>query len=361
MVGRAITGIGVGFAMVVPPVYAAELAPPSLRGRLINATEILINAGVVLGYLSAFLLHIPGLSPHIGWRLVIGLAALPALVVFVLSSLLPESPRWLAKQGQLEEARVVLQSLYSDPKEAKSIEESIHEGILEESQEVGWTELLCPSAITRRMLIVGLGCAFFQQACGSESMVYYSPKILQEFSVDSAAEQNQSTIFVGIFKLIGAMMGGPFLDGLGRRPGVVVSSGGVALSLAGLALSLQYGISYAGLPLLCIFMIFFELGLAGGAFVLGTEIYPVNIRAKALAMSMFTTRFVSGIVSTAFPSMVDAWTMKMTFWGFSCISILATIWALTFVHETKGMALEEVSKLFENEGEKHRSYGTADT
>jgi len=360
MAGRVIAGVGMGFAFVIPPVYAAELAPPAYRGRLITATEILINVGVVLGYFSAILLDVSIIPEQWGWRIVTGLAALPALLVLVLSPLLPESPRWLAKQGRWEETQVVLQQLYTNPVEIEALEKSIQDGISQEQTEAGWGQVLCPSVVTRRMLVVGVGCAFFQQICGSEAFVYYSPSILKNYGLETVREQNRSTILVGFVKLLGAVLGGPFLDSAGRQTGLVVSTGGCTLILAVLAHCLQHqcGALFA-LLMLCLFMVIFELGLAGGAFVLGTETYPMPIRAKALALSMFTTRFLSGVVSILFPGMVAVWSLQTAFWFFAGMSLLGTFWALIFVHETKGLPLEEVTKLFEDSALKiEPSYGS---
>jgi len=354
MLGRVVTGFGVGFAFVIPPLYAAELAPPVFRGRLIVATEVLINVGVVLGYLSSTLLHARGWSGTgvVGWRLVTGLAALPPLLVLVFVNQLPESPRWLAKQQRWGEVNDVLKVLCKDSQEVKAVEASIREAVHEEKTEAGWGEVLCPSAVTRRMLVVGLGVAFFQQACGSEAMVYYSPGIIGAFGVDRAKHQNQSTILIGVAKLLGAILGGPFLDAAGRRPGVLVSCGGCAGTLMALALCLQVGGShYVALLLLCGFMVFFELGLAPAAFVLGTESYPVTIRAKAFAMGMFLTRLLSGIVSTIFPAMVDTLTLANTFWVFAGMSCVGVVWAWLCVPETKGLQLEEVARLFDDKVE----------
>jgi len=358
MAGRVITGVGIGFAFVIPPVYAAELAPPAYRGRLIVATEILISLGVVLGYLSAVLLHVHSIPEHWRWRIVIGLAALPAALVLGSSPLLPESPRWLAKQGRWDEVQAVLQQLYTNPVEIKALQKSIQDGIREEQAEAGWGQLLCPSVVTRRMLVVGLGIAFFQQACGSEAIVYYSPSILGEYGIDRVRQQNRSTILIGLAKLLGSVLCGTFLDSVGRRPGVIVSSGGCALVFLALAHCLQQQCpAYVALLMLCLFKVLFEIGLAGGAFVLGTETYPVTIRAKALALSMFTTRFLSGLVSMLFPAIVAALTLKGAFLFFSGMCFLGTIWAQLYVHETSGMKLEEVAKLFEDRPQKS-SYGS---
>lgn len=358
--GRMVTGVGVGFAFVIAPLYASELAPPELRGRIVTITEVLINLGVVLGYASAMLLDLEKMPDAYGWRVVTGLAAVPAVLVLFSCPLLPESPRWLAKQQNWTEAEKVMTQMCDSDVEVQKHLEALKKALSteEEIRDAPWSELFLPTPTVRRMLLAGLGCAFFQQASGSEAIVYYSPTLLEAFGLASDSHQNRATIAVGLAKLGGAVLGGPFLDAAGRRPGVVTSTTGCAVCLALLASML--GASWlAGLGLLCLFMVFFELGLAPAAFVLGTECYPVAIRAKGLSLGMFTTRLLSGIVSAAFPAMVASTSLATTLWTFSFVACIGVAWALSCVPETKNLPLEEVAQLFERAGGKaeSESYG----
>jgi sugar porter (SP) family MFS transporter len=349
MFGRVLTGLGVGFAFVVPPLYASELSPPKLRGRLVTLTEVMICVGLVFGYLSAFIFDMKSWSPEVSWRFVYGLAMIPPLLVLVCTPLMPESPRWLAKQNRWEEAEVSLERICSDAEEARMAKDLLRQALQDESSELGWSEVLCPTPRIRRMLCAGLGIAFFQQACGSESMIYYSPLILDRFGVDKGTHQTFDTLLVGFAKLAGGLLGGPFLDFVGRRPGVITSSGGCGIALALMALLVGVNIPAIGVLLICGFMVFFELGLAPCAFVVGTESYPVQIRAKALSLGMFTTRLISGLVSMFFPKMCEALTMKGTLGTYALISFIGVAWMVMYVPETKGLPLEEVVQLFDDE------------
>lgn len=330
--------------------YGAEVSPPQLRAAVVSVTEILINLGVVLGYLSALLLELPSLKGNVGWRLVTGLAALPALLTILCAYFLPESPRWLMQVDRRSDAKSCLERLRGGPGEAVDAElRSIEDAIAMEAQEAGWREVLCPAKPVQRMLVVGIGIAFFQQMCGSEAIVYYSPTILENLGLTGERGQNMGTIAVGVAKLLGACCGALFLDRFGRRPAVLLSCLGVACTLAGLAgLQEAQGASvFAGLALLCAFMIFFELALAPAAFVLGTECYPLAIRAKALSLGMFTTRFLSGAVSVAFPPIVEALTLEPCLWFFFGFTAVGVVWAWAVVPETRGVPLEAVSRHFE--------------
>jgi MFS family permease len=243
----------------------------------------------------------------------------------------------------------VLQQLFEDANDINHMETSIAQALQEEDQEASWRMVLCPSPTVSRMLLAGLGVAFFQQACGSEAMVYYSPAILDEYGVARPQSQNHYTILVGLAKLTGAIIGGPFLDMVGRRPGLIASCVGTATSLGALAIFPGSGIPMIGVASLMAFMILFELGLAPAAFLLGTESYPTAIRAKALSMGMFTTRLLSGFFSCTFPGIVSLLTMQATLGLFGMVALVGALWAAVCVPETRGLSLEEAAKLFEDQ------------
>jgi len=347
LAGRLVTGVGVGLAFVLAPLYAAEVSPPEVRAGVVAVTEVLINLGVLLGYASAGLLGLPGLSANAGWRLVTGLAAAPALLTALCSPWLPESPRWLVQANRRAEAEAVLSQICQEASEVEAALAAIDAAVSEHSREVGWGEVLCPSPVTRRMLLAGVGVAFFQQASGSEAIVYYTPTILADFGITSSGLQNAGAMAIGAAKFGGACAGAAFLDRLGRRAGVVTSCAGVAACTVGLALLGGCGLPAVGLGLLCLFMVFFELGLAPAAFVLGTESYPVALRAKCLSLGMFVTRFLSGLVAVLFPPIVEAVSLTACLWLFAGVACLGVLWASLCVPETMGLSLEEVAQLFE--------------
>lgn len=342
--GRIVTGIGVGLAFVVAPLYAAEVAPAELRGGIVTSVEVLVNGGILLGYLSALLL------PYSNWRVVTGLAAVPALLCGLITIWLPESPRWLAGAERSQEAEAALQRLGLSGEEAAKELQAIRSALEEEQSvaEASWKEVLCPTPVVRRMLLAGLGCAFFQQISGSEAIVYYTPRILDHLGMHGRAQRNSGAMAVGAAKFVGAVFGACFLDLVGRRGGLLVSCTGVFVCLIGLALA--DSVSF-GLTVLCAFMVFFELGLAPGAFVLGTECYPVSIRAKALGLGMVITRFLSGMVAVVLPPVLKVVSMTACLWAFSFAAAWGIVWALLCVPETKGLTLEETVKLFEREGD----------
>merc|ERR1712032_292257 len=186
----------------------------------------------------------------------------------------------------------------------------------------------------------------FQQISGSEAIVYYTPTTLEGFGVFSDEDKNLGAMAVGLAKFLGSCGGALMLDLIGRRPAVVISCIGTAACLMGLA-EFDVVSPLLGIGLLSGYMVFFELGLAPAAFVLGTECYPVEIRAKALALGMFTTRGLSGLVSVLFPSVVETFSIEPILWFFACMALLGVVWALICVPETQGLTLEAAAHLFQ--------------
>lgn len=171
-VGRVVTGVGVGAGMMVGPLYTAELAPKHLRGALVSFSEISINIGILAGYLVAYLCY--DMAVHVGWRVMLGLGALLPAVMLIALFWMPESPRWLLQNGRTTDARMVLRRCYQSEEEVDATITMIEE---EKSTELSWRQqwaaILRPSSVTRQMLLVGLGVAFYQQASGCDAAVYY--------------------------------------------------------------------------------------------------------------------------------------------------------------------------------------------
>merc|ERR1712032_417642 len=186
----------------------------------------------------------------------------------------------------------------------------------------------------------------FQQISGSEAIVYYTPTTLEGFGVFSDEDKNLGAMAVGLAKFLGSCGGALMLDLIGRRPAVVISCIGTAACLMGLA-EFDVVSPLLGVGLLCGYMVFFELGISPAAFVLGTECYPVEIRAKSLALGMFTTRLLSGVVSVVFPAVDEALSFTPCLRFFCCMALLGVAWAIMCVPETQGLTLEAAAQLFQ--------------
>ncbi|XP_042493875.1 probable polyol transporter 4 [Macadamia integrifolia] len=182
MVGRLLTGVGIGFGAMIAPVYIAEISPTFNRGFLTSFPEIFINVGILLGYISNYAFS--GLPAHISWRVMLGVGIIPSIFMGFALLIIPESPRWLVMQKRVEEARSVLMKTNKNEKEVEERMAEIQQasGIYnsEKNEEKPvWRELLAPSPSIRRMLITGFGLQCFQQLVGIETTLYYCPTIFK--------------------------------------------------------------------------------------------------------------------------------------------------------------------------------------
>ncbi|XP_042490957.1 putative polyol transporter 2 [Macadamia integrifolia] len=369
MVGRFVAGVGIGYALMIAPVYTAEVSPASCRGFLTSFPEVFINAGILLGYVSNF--AFAGLSQHLGWRLMLGVGALPAVFLGVGVLAMPESPRWLVMQGRLGDAIRVLdktsdskeeaQMRLADIKEAARIPPECTEEIVpvpERSKGEGvWKELLLhPTPAVRRVLIAGIGIHFFQQASGIDAVVLYSPRIFEKAGITNKDKKLGATVAVGFVKTVFILVATFFLDKFGRRPLLLCSVGGMILSLGFLGFGLTMVDSNPDEKLLwalvlCIVMVmayvaFFSIGLGPITWVYSSEIFPLRLRAQGCSMGVAVNRVTSGVISMTFISLYKAITIGGSFFLFAGVALMAWAFFFTFLPETQGKHLEEMDDLF---------------
>eukprot|EP01018_Ginkgo_biloba_P001612 Gb_04388 [translate_table: standard] len=391
MVGRLLAGIGVGFALMIAPVYTAEVSPASSRGALTSLPEIFINVGILLGYISNYFLS--GLPAHLSWRLMLGLGVFPSLFLGLGVLAMPESPRWLVMQNRIEEATIVLLRTSVDQAEAdarlseiieaagvqnnENVEKSVWpDGNLDMANiqtpqknhgEGVWRELFKPTPPIRRMLIIALGIQFFQQASGIDAVVYYSPVVFKEAGIRSQTGLLAATVAVGFAKTGFILVAVFMIDRVGRRPLLLISALGMTVSLVALALGFSFienasgshgGAVFLAILAVCCNVAFFSIGLGPVCWVLGTEIFPLRLRAQAASLGVVVNRVVSGVVAMTFLSVSSAITVAGTFSLFAGLSVLCVIFICGYIPETKGKTLEEIVKFFHREeSEKMSSVG----
>ncbi|XP_012091563.1 probable polyol transporter 4 [Jatropha curcas] len=359
MIGRIFAGIGIGFGVMIAPVYIAEISPTVARGRFTSFPEIFINIGILLGYVSNYVFS--GLPVHINWRIMLAVGILPSVFIGFSLFVIPESPRWLVMQNRIEEARLVLSKTNETESE---VEERLAEIKLAaetanaekcEAKAV-WREIINPSPAVRRMLITGCGIQFFQQITGIDATVYYSPTIFKDAGIKDNTQLLAATVAVGFTKTMFILVAIFLIDKAGRRPLLFVSTVGMSISLLGLSLSLMFlgggklGIGLAILSVCCN-VAFFSIGLGPVCWVVSSEIFTLRLRAQAAALGAVGSRLSSGMVSMSFLSVSRAITVGGTFFIFSVISAVSVVFVHTCIPETKGKSLEEIEMIFENEGE----------
>ncbi|KAB2043363.1 hypothetical protein ES319_D01G011300v1 [Gossypium barbadense] len=368
MVGRFIAGIGVGFAIMGAVLYNAEISPASSRGFLTSFPEVCINVGILLGYVSNYAFS--KLPTRIGWRLMLGAGATPSIFLVFAVLAMPESPRWLVMQGKLGEAKVVLEKTLdtkeeallrlNDIKEAAGIpQDSTGDVVVVQKQTNSngvWRELLLhPTPTVKHILICTVGIHFFQQSSGVDAVVLYSPRIFEKAGITSSNEQLLTTVAVGICKTIFILVATFLLDKSGRRALLLISTGGMVVSLATLGFSLTI-INHSEAKLtwaiaLCITMVlsfvaFFAIGMGPIAGIYTSEIFPLKLRAQGISLGVAVNRVTSGIIAMTFLSLYQAITIGGAFFLFAGIAAVGWLFFNICLPETRGKTLEETERLF---------------
>ncbi|RDX68194.1 Polyol transporter 5, partial [Mucuna pruriens] len=387
MFARFIAGIGIGYALMIAPVYTTEVSPPSCRGFLTSLPEALkmkkrgkkmmwmllvaqvfINGGILLGYISNY--GFSKLPLHLGWRTMLGVGAIPSVILAVGVLAMPESPRWLVMRGRLGEATKVLnktsdskeeaQLRLADIKAAVGIPESCNDDVVQVAKQTKgegvWKEFfLYPTAAVRHILIAALGIHFFQQASGIDAVVLYSPEIFKKAGLESDAEQLLATVAVGFSKTVFILVATLLLDRVGRRPLLLTSVAGMVLSLLTLGASLTI-IDHSravlkwtiGLSIATVlsYVATFSIGAGPIAWVYSSEILPLRLRAQGAAMGVVVNRVTSGVISMTFLSLSNKITIGGAFFLFGGIAMCGWIFFYTMLPETQGKTLEEMEGSF---------------
>ncbi|KAL3509407.1 hypothetical protein ACH5RR_028808 [Cinchona calisaya] len=356
MIGRILAGIGIGFGVMVAPVYIAEISPSFDRGSLTSFPEIFINLGILLGYVSNYVFS--GLPVHINWRIMLAVGILPAVFIAFALCIIPESPRWLVMQNRVEEARSILLKTNENETEVdeRLSEIKLAAGITDAEKHQNkavWRELLNPSPALRRMLVTSFGIQCFQQITGIDATIYYSPEIFKAAGVDGNSNLLAATVAVGITKTTFILIAMVLIDKVGRKPLLYVSTIGMTMCLFTLGISLSFlgegsvGIALAVLSV-CGTVAFFSVGIGPICWVLTSEIFPLRLRAQASALGAVGSRVCSGLIAMSFLSISHAITTAGTFLIFGVLSAISVAFVYIMVPETKGKSLEQIELLFQN-------------
>ena len=335
---RFLGGLAVGGASVVSPMYIAEISPAKVRGRLVAITQFNIVLGILLAYLSNYLIGRFVGPDHC--RLMYGVMALPAIAFFLLLFTTPQSPRWLIAKRRVEEARNVLTQCGAD---SGNIEDEIREiqGSLDLEHHTLQEPFYCRKY--RKPILLAVAIAMFNQLSGINALIYYTAHIFKMAGYAQADALLQSVI-IGLVNLIFTMAAMTVIDHFGRRKLMLVGSFGYILSLSAAAYSFYTGL---GGKLLLVSLIVFIASHAFGQgaviWVFISEIFPNRVRARGQALGSFTHWVMAAAISWTFPMIAAAsgW-MTFAFYALCCVGQL--FWVLLVMPETKGITLEKIQK-----------------
>ncbi|KAM3298925.1 hypothetical protein ACQJBY_040426 [Aegilops geniculata] len=360
MAGRLLAGVGIGFGVMIAPVYIAEISPAASRGSFTSFPEIFINLGILLGYISNYAFS--GLPDHLGWRVMLAVGVVPSVSIVFALLVIPESPRWLVVQGRAGDAREVLLRVTNGEEEAdeRLVEIEAAAATAATSGETVWRELTRPSPTIRRMLVTGLGIQCFQQITGIDALVYYSPTIFRDAGVTTESQLLLATVAVGFFKTAFIALAIVLIDRVGRKPLLYVSTVGMTACLLVLAATLwllahgavpkALGVAVAVVAV-CGDVAFFSVGIGPVCWVTSSEIFPLRLRSQAAALGAAVNRVTSGTVAMSFLSVSRGMSVAGAFSAFAAISALSVVFVHRLVPETKGKTLEEIELLFGGGGD----------
>jgi sugar porter (SP) family MFS transporter len=342
---RFIGGLGVGGASVVSPMYIAEISPAKYRGRLVAVTQFNIVLGILLAFLSNYIIKEMNLGV-VEWRWMFSVEAVPAFAFFFLLFNNPLSPRWLVAKGRLNEAKLVLEKCGSDTgnieveiQEIKASLDIKHKGLQE--------TLLCMKYIKPIMLAIAI--AMFNQLSGINAILYFAPRIFKMAGAGSESAMLQA-VAVGGINLIMTMIALAVIDNFGRRKLMLVGSTGYILSLGSIAWAFYtYGTEFTetgGVVVLISLLVFIAshaFGQGAVIWVFISEIFPNRVRARGQALGTFTHWFMAAVISWTFPMFAEV-SGGHTFAFYAICMVGQLVWVIYVMPETKGISLEQIQK-----------------
>jgi sugar porter (SP) family MFS transporter len=336
ILARFLGGIGIGVSTVAAPLYISEIAPPAYRGRLAGMFQFNIVFGIIIAFVSNYLLARVGES---AWRWMLGVAAFPSLLYTAMCLVLPESPRWLLSRRRDREAGIRVLGLIQPGASRAQLESEADEilAISHEKAEAGrfWTRRL------RLPILLAFLIAFFNQLSGINAILYFAPRIFELTGLGARAALLQS-VGIGVTNLVFTFVGLWLIDRLGRRTLLYIGSFGYILSLGLTAWAFFTG-HFAIVPA-CLFAFIAAHAVGQGTviWVFISEIFPNRHRAEGPALGSFTHWTFAALLTTFFPGMVSLLAPGYVFLFFCGMMVLQLVWVWLMVPETRGVPLEEI-------------------
>jgi sugar porter (SP) family MFS transporter len=335
LVFRFLGGLGVGVSSVTAPIYISEVSPADRRGRLVGLFQFNVVLGILVSYLSNYLISQGGES---SWRWMLGVQAFPSLLFLILIRFIPESPRWLIlKKGEVTKALEILRVInpLNCDEELVTIKNS-------NLNDTGKTASLF-SGQYKTPVILAVLFAFFNQVSGINAIIYYAPRIFEMAGL-GAHSSLLSTVGLGVINFIFTLLAINVIDRVGRRVLMLIGSVGLISSLFLVAFTFYSG-SFNGfaIPLyMMVFIAFFAFSQGAVIWVFISEIFPNEMRAKGQTLGSSTHWVMAALIAFCFPYLAEKLGGATTFFFFGSMMVLQLIFVWRMMPETKGKSLEQI-------------------
>ncbi|EPX1993307.1 sugar porter family MFS transporter, partial [Enterobacter hormaechei] len=344
LLSRVLLGVAVGIASYTAPLYLSEMASENVRGKMISMYQLMVTLGIVLAFLSDTYFSYSG-----NWRAMLGVLALPAVLLIVLVIFLPNSPRWLAQKGRHVEAEEVLRMLRDTSEKAREELNEIRESL--KLKQGGWS-LFKANRNVRRAVFLGMLLQAMQQFTGMNIIMYYAPRIFKMAGFTTTEQQMIATLVVGLTFMFATFIAVFTVDKAGRKPALKIGFSVMALGTLILGYCLMQfdngtassGLSWlsVGMTMMCIAG--YAMSAAPVVWILCSEIQPLKCRDFGITCST-TTNWVSNmIIGATFLTLLDAIGAAGTFWLYTVLNVAfigVTFW---LIPETKGVTLEHIER-----------------
>ncbi len=347
IVYRIIGGVGVGMASVLSPMYIAEMAPADRRGGLVAWNQFAIIFGMLVVYFVNYAIALSGDEAWLtstGWRLMFLSEVIPAALLLILVTLVPESPRWLIMRGREKDALQVLERI-NDPQGAQKEAEAIRTSFAQVVRSKLFTYGIS-------VIVIGILLSVFQQFIGINVVLYYAPEIFRNMGMETNAALAQ-TIIVGVINLSFTVLAIFTVDRFGRKPLMIIGSIGMAISMFTLGMAFYtHSMGLVALLAMLCYVASFAMSWGPICWVLLSEIFPNAIRSQAMALAVAAQWIANYLVSWTFPMMdkssylIEHFNHGFAYWIYALMAILSALFMWRCVPETKGKSLEQMETLF---------------
>jgi len=351
---RLIGGLGIGLASAISPMYIAEISPASMRGRLVSVNQLTIVIGILAAQIINYLIAdkvpegatdqmiLQSWNGQAGWRWMFWAGTVPALLFFIFSFFIPESPRFLAKSGNWKAANATLERI-GGTQYAIQEQKEIAETLKGTDSKIDWKIL--KSKKVRPVLILGIVLAVFQQWCGINVIFNYAEEIFSSAGY-SVSDILFNIVITGAVNLIFCLLAMRMVDSWGRRKLMLLGSLGLAVIYVLLGTSYFFELKGLAILVLVMFAIAtYSMTLAPITWVILSEIFPNSIRGAAMAIATTALWIACFVLTYTFPILNKLLNASGTFWLYGLICLSGFVFILKKLPETKGKSLEEIEKM----------------